>query len=416
MKVNRTQLTRRVVRLGGLALFTGMMSVGYYYNLTFVQLGLFDLGERLVGLSRPAVAGNMALLALLTCLVALYTGTQISRRKVGFFSKLRLAFLVILAQTILTPIAPGIRVPAVYIAWIAACSVTLGVGVPVTFSLTIDLVPRGWRGEIAALITALAYLAANAVPASWTVEEFTRPLLWIMPVGLVSLGLIAFLPIPQLQILANQHLDPRFAQGRYAHSAGKRLFVLVVLMFGVFFVDSLGFLRLLDTPRFMLGAWQSPALDTRLLIGFVHAGAALIGGILYDHLDVSELFYWIFGIFALTHLLYTFSIRASTTNAPLAMPILYATAVSLYTVVNFALWADLSTNKTIGRNAAIGVALSGWMATFFSTAVAIWWESSGMSLALHLNIVDSLAMLFLLMMIFQALIPKRSQGQVEEGA
>jgi hypothetical protein len=78
------------------------------------------------------------------------------------------------------------------------------------------------------------------------------------------------------------------------------------------------------------------------------------------------------------------------------MPVLYATAVSLYTVVNFAVWADLSTPRTISRNAALGVALSGWTATFVSTALATAWRLDGMDLDRHLSLVAAVAMLFFL--------------------
>lgn len=32
--------------ISGYFFFTGMMATGYFYNLTFVQLGLHDLGAR----------------------------------------------------------------------------------------------------------------------------------------------------------------------------------------------------------------------------------------------------------------------------------------------------------------------------------------------------------------------------------
>lgn len=404
----------RVVSLSGTAFYIGMMSVGYYYNLTFVQLGLIDLGERLIGMSRTEVAASMAVLALLTCLLALGFGTLISRRGIGLVGKLRWAFVVILAQTIITPLAQELRTPGELLFWIAGCSLTLGIGVPVTFSLAVDLVPRGRRGIAAALITAAAYLAANTLPADWTIQEFTLRLMAVMPFGVLGLGLLAFLPFPFIKQLAAQHLSAQYAQGRYAPAANRRMIVLILLMFGVFFVDSLGFLRLLETPRFMDNAWQAVELQPRLFIGIVHALAALIGGILYDALDVRELFYWTFGIFALTHLMYTLTLRVSATSAPLAQPVLYATAVSLYTVINFALWADLSTPRTIGRNAALGVALSGWTATFLSTALAIWWETSGMPLMRHLNIVDALAMLFFLALVIQSLHPGRIKSSPGE--
>jgi hypothetical protein len=53
-------------RLLGFTLFVGMMAAGYYYNLTFVQLGLEDFGTRWLGLSEAAVARDMALLAIYT--------------------------------------------------------------------------------------------------------------------------------------------------------------------------------------------------------------------------------------------------------------------------------------------------------------------------------------------------------------
>nr|NIR62490.1 hypothetical protein [candidate division Zixibacteria bacterium]NIS45638.1 hypothetical protein [candidate division Zixibacteria bacterium]NIU12684.1 hypothetical protein [candidate division Zixibacteria bacterium]NIV05804.1 hypothetical protein [candidate division Zixibacteria bacterium]NIW43466.1 hypothetical protein [Gammaproteobacteria bacterium] len=63
------ELKNNLIRLFGVSLYVGMMAVGYYYNLTFVQLGLIDLGERVIGMSRIAVAGNMAAMALLTSLI-----------------------------------------------------------------------------------------------------------------------------------------------------------------------------------------------------------------------------------------------------------------------------------------------------------------------------------------------------------
>jgi hypothetical protein len=60
--------------VAGYLLFVGMMATGYYYNVTFVQLGLVDLGQRLLGMDEQQVAVEMALLALITCIVALGMG------------------------------------------------------------------------------------------------------------------------------------------------------------------------------------------------------------------------------------------------------------------------------------------------------------------------------------------------------
>jgi MFS family permease len=406
-----TKLTpATMVSAFGLIFFIGMMAIGYFYNLTFVQLGLIDLGERILGLNRQDVSNYLALLALLTSSVAIGFGWLFNRHGWGkdLILRLRIAFLVILIQTVLTFAAGWIQSETAYLLWLVICSLTLGIGVPITFSMTVDFVPRGWRGEAAALITALAYLAANLIPASWRVEDLADPFYWVMPVGLVGFIGLMFFPKSWIKILAGQHKLSQHFYGRYSslqlrdNRLPQRILGFVALMFVVFFIDSLGFLRLLETPRFMLGAWQSPYLQDRLVIGIVHVIGALVGGVLYDALDVRNLFYWIFGIFALVHLMYSFALRFESNTAPLSMPVLYALAVSLYTVVNFAIWADLSTPETIGLNSAIGVAFSGWTATFLSTALAIGWERAGMPLTRHINIVDSIAMLALVALIMLA--------------
>jgi hypothetical protein len=99
------------------------------------------------------------------------------------------------------------------------------------------------------------------------------------------------------------------------------------------------------------------------------------------------------------HLLYTFPLRLGEPAPVLAEPMVYALAVSVYTVLNFALWADLSTPRTIARNSAVGVGLSGWTATFVSTALALAWRQAEMDLDAHLRIVDSIAVVLFLLVI-----------------
>jgi MFS family permease len=409
--------SRNWTALFGYALFTGFLAVGYYYNVTFVQLGLVDLGVRLIGMERFQVANNMAYLALLTSATALVVGIGMMKMGWGkrFIIKLRLSFAVIVLQTILTAIAPYIGSQGGYLTWIIFASLALGVGVPVTFGMTVDLIPRRDRGYVAAIITAIAYFAAPVLSAPWEIEHFSRQMLLVMVPGVPVLGLLAFKKLSFIDRLAQQHKQPEFWFGRFVRrdESGSdrvswKLAGLIFLMFGVFFVDSLGFLRMTETPFLMEEAWSSPDLGPRLFLGWVHVGAAFIGGVLYTNFPGRALFYWIFGLFGIVHLSYTFPFRiGGDTAPPLGLPALYSTAVSLYTVVNFAIWADVSTPRTITRNAALGVALSGWSATFISTALAIHWEAAGVPLDQHLRIVDSLAILFFLGMLVVAWLPTR---------
>lgn len=390
----------------GYGLFIGMMATGYYYNITFVQLGLHDLGQRLIGMSEPALARSMALLAVLTCGVALLFGWQMQRRgwSQQFVMKLRLAFAVVCVQTALTMVAPFICHEAGLLAWVGVASLALGVGVPVTFGMTVDLIPARDRGAVAALITAAAYFAGAVFAAPWRIERFSLQLAGVLVGGAVGLGIMAFGRFAFIAMLARQHARPAFGRGRFIRiddhgrpRIRRNLFGLFMLMFMIFFIDSLGFLRLIATPLYMDTAWQAPNLEPRLFIGGAHVLAALIAGVLYTALNEWQLFFWIFGTFAVAQLMYVFDIRLTPllpdSGPTLSMPMLYAIAVSLYTVVNFAVWADVSTPETISVRTAIGVALSGWTATFLSTALALQWRVSGVSLDRHLSLVAALALL-----------------------
>jgi MFS family permease len=397
----------------GYFLFTSMMSAGYLYNLTFVQLGLKDLGERKLSLEPGRVALYMAALAGLTCLVALSVGIGLWRRgrSSDFRLKLRIAFYVVLGQAVLTYFAPQLIAESQFLIWIGAASVTLGAGVPALFGMTVDLVPRQDRGYVASWVTGLAYFGAAAFPGDWQIESFGDSLAGLMAMGVIGLGAIAYGRWRFIDQLALQHHCPEFAWGRFLRrkanaqvTRNRKVLVIVGLMFGIFFIDSLGFLRILDTPVYMQSAWQSSEMGVRLFIALVHVLAALVGGILYARLDEKTLFLWIFGIFALVHFMYRIDASFSG-QASLGMPMLYAIAVSLYTVVNFAIWADLSTPGDITLNSALGVALSGWTATFLSTAVAIQWLNSGMAFETHLQIVNGFALLFFLLMVLIVYFP-----------
>lgn len=432
----------------GFAFFVGMMAIGYFYNLTFVQLGLVDLGTRVVGLTEEQVATSMAYFALLTSGVAVLVGLLMRRRgwSESFVVKLRLAFLVVLVQTLLTAVAPLVRTEGGFLAWIVVGSLAMGVGVPATFGLTVDLVPVRHRGLFGALVTAGAFFPAAVFSSNWQIEQLARQMLPPMVGGVLTLGLLAFggLGVPNntavhrasrasrgealsalatagavlsgalglVARLAEQHRRPEFGEGRFVRRdargrprVGRKLVAALLLMFGIYFMDSLGFLRVVVTPVLVAKSWQSPELSALLFIGLVHVVGALIAGILYRALDVRLLFAWIFGLFALVHYSYTFHARlVPESYVGLGTAMLYALAVSMYTVLNFALWADLSTPRTITLHAALGVALSAWLATFLSTAVSLQWRAAGLPLVEHFNLLAALAMALFLVILAGSLI------------
>jgi MFS family permease len=402
----------RWATVAGYALFVALMTAGYYYNITFVQLGLIDLGTRLVGMSRTLVSMWMAGLALVTFAVAVAFGVTMDRRgwSRDLRTRLRLLFAVVLVQFVLTVAAPFIRSVPAFGAWILAASVTLGVGFPVSFSLAVDLIPVPDRGPVAAIITAATYGLANAVPLAWSIDVFARVMVAAMLPGVLVLGVVVSGRVAAvediLDALATQ--AEAFGPGRFCRpdpvtTRSLAFWSPVLLMFGVFFIDSLGFLRIIDTPALVLSSWQSPDLGPRLALAAVHVVGALMAGVLYVNFDRNGLFLSVFALFALTHVLYTSDLRLAALfpgvagGAPsIVNPLFYALTVSFYTTLNFALWPDLSTVDTVGTHTAIGIGMAGWLATFLSTAVALYLDHTEVTLLTHLNLVNALALLLLL--------------------
>jgi MFS family permease len=390
----------------GYLLFVSVLAGGYYYNLTFVQLGLIDLGTRLVGLSRYAVSVWMAALALVAFVVAVVAGVAIDRFGIGtdLRRKLQVLWAVVAVQFLLTLVAPMLRTEPAFGAWVVACAVALGVGMPTTFSLVVDFVPVKDRWIAAAGATALAYFLANVYPIQWRIESFAAVVSATMAPAVVVLGLVAFRRFDLLAPLADNHETDAFGVGRFCRPRpvptwGYAFWSFLLLMFGVYFIDSLGFLRIIEAPAYVYTSWQSPDFGVHLLLGGVHVVTALMAGVLYANFGRRWLFTLVFGLFSFTHLMYVFDIRAGLGSPPLLLPLFYAGAVSVYTVLNFAIWPDMSTPDTIGLHSALGVGLAGFLATFLSTAVVLYTDSVGLSLAGHLRIVDALALFFLFLLL-----------------
>jgi MFS family permease len=377
-----------------------LLSAGYYYNLTFVQLGLLDLGTRLVGMSASSVSVVMAVFAMSAFVVAAVTGSMMDRR--GWSSdlrvKLRILFVVIAVQTVLTVVVGSVTTPSEYLAWVLAGAAAIGVGMPVTFSFMIDFVPIRHRGGVAAAVAGFAFFAAAVYPLQWRIEEFAPVMSALMVPAVAALGVLSLRPFDFVDRLAKQH--ERFGIGRFCRpdpvaTASSAFWGPLVLMFSVFFIDSLGFLRIIDSPAYISTSWQSPEVGVRMFISVTHVVGAAMAGVLYTALDRLWLWGSVLALFAFTHLLYTFHLGTAPAgiDPPLALPLFYVLAVSFYTTLNFALWADLSTPATIGLHTGLGVGIAGWLASFLSTSLALQSQGAGLTLLEHLRYVNALALL-----------------------
>jgi hypothetical protein len=385
--------TQRLADLFGAALLVGLLAGGYIYNLTLVQLGLPDYGNRVLGLPRADVAWMMAGLAIVTAVIAVAVALVMVQH--GWISprvKLQLAAVSAGGQVILTALLPAVSGAGELLAWMLVAGALLGLGIPAAFGLVVDLIPVSWRGYTAAATTAAAYALASTLSGDWRAGAFAGLLLPPMTLGTLVLLAFAFWRLPFADYFACNAADPRYGLGRHAAPGWRHLVPVLVALFAIFFIDSFGFLRIVETPSYLNAAWQSAHPEDRLWIAGAHLLGSLAAGVLYTHLGYRSLLGWIFAIFALVHLMYLWDVRMFGGGSQvLAMPSLYALGVSLYTVVNFAIWADLSTSRTIPLLSAIGVAASAWSATFLSTALAMSWNETR-PLAEHLEWVAALAL------------------------
>ena len=383
------------VPVSGYAAYIATLSAGYYYNVTFVQLGMIDLGSGTVGLGDRQVSLAMAGFALGALLASLVTGRSMDVRGWGTDLRIKLRVLTVVAgaQLVVTAVSPAVDTTLGFASLLAVSSLGIGVGIPVTFGLMGDLIPVSDRGAVAAATAGIAFFAAAIYPMEWRIEQFSLVMTIAMAPAVLTLGLLSFRPSSLIDRLGRQH--EVFGTGRFAGpGVGKVSFGLVVgVMFAVFFIDSLGFLRLVDTPAYISTSWQSPEIGVRVTIAVMHLVGAGIAGILYTNFHWRWLLLGVFGLFSFSHLLYTFHIRFGVgSEPPFVMPMMYVLAVSFYTTLNFALWPDLSTTENMGRRTALGVGVAGWLASFASTSAALYSQGSGVSLLSHLTYVEALAL------------------------
>ncbi len=377
-----------------------VLTAGYYYNLTFVQLGLIDLGTRVVGMSEGAVSAAMAGMAIGALVSAVLSARTIQARgwSTDLRRKLKIMSAVIGCQTGLTMVAPSVDTPVRFVLWVAVSSAAIGVGIPATFSLVGDLIAVRHRGAAAAVMAGGAFFVAALYPFDWRLEEFAKVMSLAMVPAWLIISTLAFRPMSIVDSMSKRHerIGPgRFCRGDSRQRTGLGFGGIVAAMFLVFFIDSLGFLRIIDAPVYITTSWQSPEIGTRVFIAVAHLVGAAMAGVLYTAFGRRWLLTWIFGLFAFTHLLYTFHIRTAVVGVdpPLALPLFYVLAVSFYTTLNFAIWPDLSDSSNLAMRTAVGVGVAGWLASFLSTSLALFSEWADVSLLDHLTYVNALALL-----------------------
>ncbi len=382
-----------------------VLATAYYYNLTLVQLGVTDIGMQRLGLAMEVVAAAMGLLALVTLAVTLLSGTLIDRWGWGARTvrKCRVLFGIVLLQIGVTALLPAVASLLGFLLWIVACAVLLGAAIPVAFSLMIDLVAPSLRGYAAGTVTGCAFALAVLVPYEWAVGNFVPAAVAVLSPAAVVLGVVAGAPrlVDEPGDQTGRGIDGTRTnepiRGR-SWAVTAPLVGGVLLLFGAFFIDSLGFVRIIEQAQYVETSWQSSAITVRGTLAGTHIVGGLAAGAVYTKRRPLWVFAAAFALFGLAQCLYVYDIVVGGPSVlTTIIPLVYILAVSSYTTVAFALWPDLATTETIGRYTAVGIGVGAWTATFSSTALALVSELVQLQIAWHLAVVAGLSAVFLLL-------------------
>ncbi len=337
---------------------------GYIYNLKFIQLGIPDLGKRVLGIDPITVGLYMALLAVITAIVAIVWGMRVNKLHLTITRKIDILIVLGLAQMGLTFWAGVMTVPEQLPIWIVLISIALGIGIPITITLLFELIPQKDRGIVAGLITGLAFFIGNISQYSWDITGTTQEALFMMVLGSAEFLLLRFLGF------FKKWFPPREDYTKYTGRFSYRpLIFVVILMFTVFFVDSLGFLRIIGTSSLYNQTWHAD-MQTRTFLGVVHLLAGLGAGYLYSKTNEWTLGILALGLFMVVDVIFSLYPTSLPSSSLVAVSSLYCATVSIYTVNNFAIWVDVSTKDNVTKNAALGIGIGGWLSSFLSTMLA----------------------------------------------
>ena len=395
---------------------SALLFSGYQIGFKFIQLGIPDLALRVIGIQERVVNISMGFMAIFSCITAIIASIILDK----YSPKPKIRFLMTLflsgAQASLIALSLLIRTESQFLIWLGLFSALLGVIFPLVLSYVFLFIKSEDRGPIAGIITAFAYLFGNLSPNPWTIEgTLLDGIISSGPVMICIFYLIFHMELTEKFEPAENELE--WFIGRYAlkndseiqDTTKSRLFapldgnhsflLILFLMFGVYFIDSFGFLRVIHQNELMQFTWHG-LYEIKILLGVTHFVTAISMGFLYKKYGYWIVFLASFALFFIADLLFSFypmGILLIITS------MVYCSTVSFYTVNSFALFADCSTKKDMYKRAGIGIGVGGWLSSFLSTmlTVELFEMTSGVEgFRLHLLITSIIAAVFLILTIF----------------
>lgn len=345
-------------------LFVGaMITANYLAGVKLVQLGIPYLGEHVCAVPDSLLNTLMALMAIIASIMGIVSGLMLDKFGLKFKKRLFLLIVSITVEGIIVVFAFIISTSTQFMVWIIAFSIVLGFLLSQPFVFFFMLIPRKHRGLMAGVCVGLCYLIGNLSWASWTFSGLAMETMFTsIPMGIMIL--LALVNQDKLAIF-NYNREKRKTYDGNLHKIYSYALV-TLLMFGVYFVDSFGFLRIRQ-EGFFSSLWQGDYI-VRVQLGVVHLVTAVFLGKLYAKNERGPIYVFLvsFAGFIISDLLFA---SYPTGALVLISGYLYCTTVSAYTVNAFAIWSDLSNADNVSHRTGIGIGVGGWLSSFISTAI-----------------------------------------------
>ncbi len=389
---------------------------GYQIGFKFIQLGIPDLALRVVGMEERIVNISMGFMAVASCITAIIASVLLDKWTPKPKTRFLMTLILAGGQAGLITLSLLITTEIQFLIWLGLFSGILGVIFPLVISYVFLFVKSGDRGPIAGIITAFAYLFGNLSPNPWTIQGTlldaiisSGPVMLCIAYFIFHMDLIEKLEPSDNEIdlyngryaMINESQESNSKKSKFLEplQAGHSIGLILLLMFGVYFVDSFGFLRVIHQNELMQYTWHGP-YPIKVLLGLVHFITAILMGFLYKKYGYRIVFFSSFTLFFIADLLFSFYPLGSLL---IITALIYCSTVSFYTVNSFALFTDCSTKKDMYKKAGIGIGVGGWLSSFLSTMVTVelFSTTSGVEgFKLHLLITAIIALVFMLLTIY----------------
>ena len=358
--------------------------VNFLLMIKFVQLGIPDLitnvlfSELSFEEVTPILTGASTALALCGLFGCFFAGFILNKYPISF-NKKQIINAVLMGIILFFIYISNFISPNLLYLWVILFATCFGAFTCIVYTFLFDILPKKNRGLVTGFSVAMIYFIGASSSDVWTFHQFRSDALILLSISFIIM--VVFL---MFRVFQESYIQQIHEEGKKYNIGLKTVLIMLSL---VLFIDSFGFLRITSegvlenaTITILSVTWQNPSNIFRLYIGIAHVASAIVVSILYNKIKPFKVICISLILFVIADVLIGISTferigSISTTEGFMSIqyifPPIYASAVSIYTLVFLTLLADISDEKTIYRNVSIGMGLIGWFSSFIATGLSL---------------------------------------------